>query len=152
MRLKLILTVGVANSSKTTWAETYCREHPDTVNLSRDHYRYGIYSNSDLPKEVIEKEITWNIFNDFNRAILAGNNVIISDGNLSRRSRSYWQRVIGMYGIDLEYVVFQSAFNDIFFKNSEIHLLPQHVLVNQYNNYMEFINSTPNPKANYKFI
>lgn len=42
MRLKLILTVGVANSSKTTWAETYCREHPDTVNLSRDHYRYGI--------------------------------------------------------------------------------------------------------------
>ena len=152
MKLKLILTVGVSNSSKTTWAEAYCKENPNTVNLSRDHYRYGIYSNSDLPKEVIEKEITWNIFNDFNRAILAGNNVIISDGNLSRRSRSYWQRVIGMYGIDLEYVVFQSAFNDIFFKNSEINLLPQHVLVNQYNNYMDFINSPPNPTVNYKFI
>ena len=152
MKLKLILTVGVSNSSKTTWAEAYCKENPNTVNLSRDHYRYGIYSNSDLPKEVIEKEITWNIFNDFNRAILAGNNVIISDGNLSRRSRSYWQRVIGMHGIDLEYVVFQSAFNDIFFKNSEIHLLPQHVLVNQYNNYMDFINSPPNPTVNYKFI
>ena len=152
MKLKLILTVGVSNSSKTTWAEAYCKENPNTVNLSRDNYRYGIYSNSDLPKEVIEKEITWNIFNDFNRAILAGNNVIISDGNLSRRSRNYWQRVIGMHGIDLEYVVFQSAFNDIFFNNSEIHLLPQHVLVDQYNKYMDFINSPPNPTVNYKFI
>lgn len=152
MKLKLILTVGISNSSKSTWAEAYCKEHPDTVNLSRDHYRYGLLGNSDLPKEMLEKEVTWHIFNDFNRAILAGKNVIISDGNLSIRTRSYWQRVIGMHGIDLEYVIFQSAFNDIFFNNSEIHLLPLHVLTNQYDNYMAFINSPPNPSINYKFI
>lgn len=152
MRLKLILTVGVSNSSKTTWAETYCREHPDTVNLSRDHYRYGIFSNSELPLDMLEKEVTWNLFNDFNKAILAGKNVIISDGNLSELTRNYWHRVIGMHNIDIEYVVFQSAFNNIFFNNNEIHLLPSYVLDKQYTKYMEFINSTPNPKANYKFI
>ena len=150
-QLKLILTVGLSNSGKTSWAEDLCKSQPNTINISRDGFRFGKYADSDLPADMLNREITWSVFREFYDAVQEGKNIIISDSNLNWRSRVYWERLAQEHNLKLEYAIFQSAFNDIF-NSKDVYKLPKHVLTKQHSRYVDFVNSPTNPNANYLVI
>ena len=86
-RPTLILLVGIPGSGKTTYAEKYIKEHPNTIHLSSDLIR----------KELWGSEATQGDNNEVfslmqSRAIEALNNgqsVIYDATNITRKDRSY---------------------------------------------------------------
>lgn len=151
MSLKLILTVGVSNSSKTTWAEQYCKDNTNTVNISRDFFRYGMFADSELSSYALEKEVTWAVYREFYSAVREGKSVIISDGNLTPRVRRYWELIAKENKMDLEYVIFQTAFAEKF-NSPDVYLLPEYVLGKQHSLFTNFINREMNPDYTYTLV
>jgi predicted kinase len=78
MTLKLILTLGLPASGKTTWAEDYIADHNDTVNLCKDDLRLQLPSSKGREKYVMQVRdlLTEHYF-------ALGFSVIWSDTNLN---------------------------------------------------------------------
>ena len=43
---KIILTIGASCSGKTTWAEKFCGESDNFINLNRDDVRFELFTNN----------------------------------------------------------------------------------------------------------
>jgi len=86
-RPTLILLVGIPGSGKTTYAEKYIKEHPNTIHLSSDKIRAELWGD----------EVTQGDNNEVfslmqSRAIEALNNgqsVVYDATNITRKDRSY---------------------------------------------------------------
>lgn len=86
-RPSLILPVGIPGSGKTTYAEKYIEEHPDTVHLSSDKIREELWGN-----EAIQGDNNQVFSLMQSRAIDALNNgqsVVYDATNITRKDRSY---------------------------------------------------------------
>lgn len=80
----LILTVGLPASGKSTWADEYCAYTLETVQVERDQIRI----EENLPFGTDEDRVT-----DIQRRMIycelnAGNDVVVSDLNLSPKYRN----------------------------------------------------------------
>lgn len=156
---KVIMTIGVSDCGKSTYAQKYIEENPNTIELNRDNVRFNYIAphaknwseynsndfNEDLVTDIIHKQ--------FIKAVQEGKDVIISDTNLSPYTRARWIQVANNYECKLEYIVFNSSFEDIFYHNSSrMFNLPDHVLTNQYKKFTRFLEEIPTPGVGYSFI
>lgn len=154
---KIIMTLGVSNSGKSTYAANYIKDNPNTIELNRDDVRFNYispnakswseYHHTDFNEELI----TDIVHKKFIKAIREGKDVIISDTNLSPYTRARWIQIANDYKCKLQYVIFNSKFEEIFYKNN-VFDLPDHVLTNQYKKFTHFLEEVPTPGIDYLFI
>lgn len=156
---KIILTVGVSNSKKSTYAKEYIKDNPNTVELNRDDVRFNILNPcgdwSTYPlTDYNEEHVSEIILNQFHIASKQNKDVIISDTNLSPYTRTKWMHIASDYGYSLEYVIFNTAFNEIFYNGTSNYLyqLPDHVLKNQYKKFTYFLEEPINPNIKYSMV
>lgn len=100
---KLILTIGISNSGKTSWANEYLAENPNTVNLNRDDLRASRHTETNNIrdykfKKQKEIDVTLKQFNLANIADAKGQDIIVSDTNLNPKTREKWALWASQHG------------------------------------------------------
>lgn len=107
--MKAIITVGISGSGKTTWAEQFCRNRGDWVNINRDDFRFAggkrDYYNYKFTKAK-EKKVTEKVWSTIKGAAELGWNVIISDTNLNPSRRDSMEQDLKELGFEVEYKYF----------------------------------------------
>jgi predicted kinase len=78
---KVILTIGLPASGKSTWCEDFLRKNPDWVKVSRDDFRYML-RNEPMLEFKGENLVTTLCFNTAKHALRTGYNVIIDNTHL----------------------------------------------------------------------
>ena len=156
---KIILTVGISNAGKSTWAANYCKENPNTIELNRDVIRFTYIS----PYAEDWSQYKFNAFNEMKitsmiqdqalSAIIQGKNIVVSDTNLSPFSRDIWLNLARKYNLNIEYVIFNSNFENLFYRNSSnLMTVPDHVITNQYKKFTLFLEEPLLPQIKYTVI
>ena len=90
--MKLILTVGISASGKTTWAES----QKNIVNINRDNIRFSVvqpgsdWSTYKFNKKN-EKRVTELELNAATEVTKFGSDIIISNTNLNSKTREFWK-------------------------------------------------------------
>ena len=106
---KLILTVGISNSGKTTWTKQYCEENPNTYNINRDDIREERFGDLSSYKFTKAKEnwVSEVQLGDAEDAVLHEQDIIISDTNLNPSVRDFWKK----FAEDNNYKYSEEVFN-----------------------------------------
>lgn len=78
---KVILTIGLPASGKSTWCEDFLRKNQDWVKISRDDFRYML-RNEPMLEFKGENLVTTLCFNSAKHALRSGYNVIIDNTHL----------------------------------------------------------------------
>lgn len=103
--MKLILTVGIPGSGKSTWARETAAERyglwGGLLVLERDEIRREL--TGDIRNHSREVEVTRIQHDRAREALLRGVNVVIADTNLKSKYRQPWARLAAETGA--EYVV-----------------------------------------------
>ena len=145
---KLILTIGISGSGKTEWAEEYIRHNPDTVDIGRDVFRFD-ESNMYHPGEA---EVSFRQLVAFTNAVRDGSDIIVTDTNLNPVTRYKWYLRVLQHNLELECVVFNTHFIQLFQNPSAIMQLPDYVLYKQSPKFSEFLREAPKTSAKYTFV
>ena len=145
---KLILTIGISGSGKTEWAEEYIRHNPNTVDIGRDVFRFD-ESNMYHPGEA---EVSFRQLVAFTNAVRDGSDIIVTDTNLSPITRYKWYLRVLQHNLELECVVFNTHFIQLFQNPSAIMQLPDYVLYKQSPKFSEFLREAPKTSAKYTFV
>ncbi len=111
--MKLIMTVGVSASGKTTWA----KEQKHCVNINRDDIRFNIVQpGSDWTtykftkvNELLVTEIE-NVVAE--RAVKFETNIIISNTNLNSKTREFWKDFAKHHNYEFEIEEFPIALEE----------------------------------------
>tara|TARA_R110002126_G_scaffold34517_1_gene106800 strand:- start:1033 stop:1944 length:912 start_codon:yes stop_codon:yes gene_type:complete len=96
-KLKIILTVGISCSGKTTWTNEFIKNRDDWVDLNRDEYRFFLFNNGvrDWSKykfnRANEKKVTDMINHSLPECVKQNKNIIISDTNLNPKYVEKWK-------------------------------------------------------------
>jgi predicted kinase len=115
--MKLIMTVGVSASGKTTWA----KEQKHCVNINRDDIRFNIVQpGSDWTTykftKVNESQVTEieNVIAE--RAVKFETNIIISNTNLNPKTREFWKDFAKHhnYEFEIKESMFDSRYEDLY--------------------------------------
>jgi len=139
-KLKVILTVGISGSGKTTWAEEQVRRDPRLVNINRDDLRVmnfcgGDYSKYDKYKftKVNEKLITSQQIAKAEWALEQGRSIIVSDTNLVEDRWMRWRQIAKEYGAEFETEVFDTPLSVCIERNRKrVVTLPKGLMIRQY--------------------
>ena len=145
---KLILTIGISGSGKTEWAEEYIRDNPNTVDIGRDVFRFD-ESNMYHPGEA---EVSFRQLVAFTNAVRDGSDIIVTDTNLNPVTRYKWYLRVLQHNLELECVVFNTHFIQLFQNPSAIMQLPDYVLYKQSPKFSEFLREAPKTSAKYTFV
>ena len=145
---KLILTIGISGSGKTEWAEEYIRHNPSTVDIGRDVFRFD-ESNMYHPGEA---EVSFRQLVAFTNAVRDGSDIIVTDTNLNPVTRYKWYLRVLQHNLELECVVFNTHFIQLFQNPSAIMQLPDYVLYKQSPKFLEFLREAPKTSAKYTFV
>lgn len=96
----VLLTVGMSNSGKSTFARQFVEKNPHFIELNRDDIRIAMFCGGDRSKYVDyrfnakNEEIVTNIqVSAAETALAQGKGVIISDTNLSEGIRRKWEKL-----------------------------------------------------------
>lgn len=142
-KLKLVITLGVSASGKTTYAGSL--NQAEWMNVNRDDIRKSIYESEN------EASFHWDKW-DWDReeevtaeqeklVILAKGqdmNVIISDTNLSTKAQKKWSGMAQSLGFELEYKVFHITLDEAIKRdNNRLMKVGEHVIRRQYKGYQE---------------
>ena len=101
---KLILTVGIPASGKSTWAKQFVSESPLTrVRVNRDDIRnmlgkYWVPQREDLVSTIEEKSVRG--------ALMADYTVILDATNLNPNYLEEWVEISKAYQVEIEYKPF----------------------------------------------
>ncbi|AGN30140.1 PseT polynucleotide 5'-kinase and 3'-phosphatase [Vibrio phage nt-1] len=115
--MKLIVTVGVPASGKTTWAEKYCEKN-NAVNVNRDDTRqelFGPFKWGEYKFEKKNEELVTKVNKD--KALMSlrfGMDVVISDTNLVPGRREEWRNIAKELGAEYEERLFHISFDEAF--------------------------------------
>lgn len=145
--MKLILTVGISNSGKTTWANKFVENNPMTANINRDDLRITLFckGNEDLyhkyrfskGNEELVTELALSIARN---AVRNGKDIIISDTNLNGKTREFWGAFAKEHKLELELKVFDEPLHICMGRNRKRRLtMPDRVLIQQYNSFRKFM-------------
>jgi predicted kinase len=97
--VKVIMTLGLPGSGKTTWAKQYQTDHLNVVRVNKDDLRAmmhnGEYRNYDIAILVVRDFIV-------REALESGYDVIVDDTNFSPRHRVRLEELAAQYGADFE--------------------------------------------------
>ena len=108
---KIIVTVGVSGSGKSTWAKWHIDNHPNTIRVNRDKLREMLYSyepkdafkyyaSSDLRER--ENTITQYEDNIIKNALINGSDIIVDATHLEARYCNRFKN----FAVHVEYKVF----------------------------------------------
>ncbi len=95
---QLILTVGASSSGKSFWAESFIRNRDNWVNLNRDDVRFNTFTQGKRDwlsykfSKKNENRVTKIIEGFSEEAVAQGCNIIVSDTNLSEKTRNKWKQ------------------------------------------------------------
>lgn len=142
---ELILTVGMSCSGKTTWAEDFVRNRCDWVNLNRDYVRFNTFAHGKRDwtrykfNNKNEKRVTSIIECFSEEAVAQGLNIIVSDTNLSEKTRNKWKTFAEQHGYTYSEKVFPIEWEEARKRNkqreggiSESVLWSQYLRMNEY--------------------
>ena len=129
---KVILTVGIPASGKTTWARKYAHDVGNTVIVSRDDIRHAHNWKSGTNE---------NFVTDIHRAqieaaLLNGFDVIVADTNINQRFRDKLVKFCHEHGADVEIKVFPIGLDEALMRNDgREHEVPADVVRKFYDQY-----------------
>lgn len=143
---KVILTVGISNSGKSTWARNLIKENPMMVDLNRDDMRIAFFCdgkrenyNSYKFTDDKEKFITEVILMRAERALSNGQGIVISDTNLNGKARQTWKDLAAKHKVEYEEQVFDVPLHICMSRNRKRDItLPDRVLRQQYDSFRKF--------------
>lgn len=156
---KIYISVGCSNAGKSTYAKAMCAEDDNLIELNRDSVRFNYinpmaqtWDQYDYNMEN-EERVSEIIYQKFLNAVKLGNDVIISDTNLSYNTRNKWLAIASEFGYKVEFLVFNTAFETLFYRNStRLENLSDYVIRTQYKRFTEFLESAPIPGVDYRSI
>lgn len=84
MSQKVIFTIGIQGSGKSTWAEQYIKKHQDFKRINRDTFRHMLsnYTFNDTNEQLVQK--VWE--ETVRQTLQSGFNLIIDEMNLNKES------------------------------------------------------------------
>lgn len=96
---KVIITIGLPGSGKSSWAKKYCQENPTFVRVCRDDLRHmrGRYW---FPKQ--EELITSFEINCIKKVLEYGYNVVVDATNLKEEFRNNIKSISDIYNAEIE--------------------------------------------------
>lgn len=116
---EIILTIGISNSGKSTWAKEFVAANPDYVEINRDEIRiehfcggdpleYAQYEHTTDNEEVVT-HIARGLASD---AVREGKSIVISDTNISNYARSGWKKFAEWSGLKYSEKVFYTPLEE----------------------------------------
>ncbi len=106
---ELILSIGLPACGKTTWAEEFIQRHTSFYNINRDDIRLMLQGRARYGKFTKTREalVSTVQFSTAKHALLAGQDVIISDTNLNPVYRKKWEAFAlnfkEKHGVEVQY-------------------------------------------------
>ena len=149
--MKLILTVGISASGKTTWAES----QKNIVNINRDNIRFSVVQpDSDWStykhNKKNEKRVTEIELEVAERAVRFEADIIVSNTNLNPKTREFWKKFAKEHGYEFEIEEFPIALEEAIKRdNLRQNGVGEQVIRKQYQQWLEYIGRktyTPNEK------
>ena len=149
--MKLILTVGISASGKTTWAES----QKNIVNINRDNIRFSVvqpgsdWSTYKFNKKN-EKRVTELELNAATEVTKFGSDIIISNTNLNSKTREFWKDFAKHHNYEFEIKEFPITLEEAI-KRDRLRQngVGEQVIRKQYDRWLEYIGRktyTPNEK------
>lgn len=148
MQNQIILTIGISNCGKTTWATEFVEENPNFVNLNRDDCRASLHTSTNNIADykfsrAKESEVTTFTVECCEVFAESGRDIIISDTNLNPKTRDMWKQ----WATDNEYKYVEKVFDvePHICKDRNIkrgYSVPPHVIDNQYKQFRTFMGFT----------
>ena len=150
---KLIITIGISGSGKTTWAESL---GTDWYNINRDNHRFKLFCDGkhdwSLYKFTKEREnqVTSRCNDDFNWAVHRELNIVVSNTNLNQKDITYWQEKSESVGYEFEVKYFPLDLEEALKRDSKRGALSvgRDVILKQHQKYLELTGArvyVPNP-------
>lgn len=144
---KLIITVGVSASGKTTWVKGLNEvEFFNTVNINKDDIRFNIikpggnwktYNYKGNETKVIQFQVALA-----QSAVSSRENIIISDTNLKPRTRQFWENFASENGYDFEIKEFPISLEEAIQRDANrINGVSEDVIRKQYKLWLEYLES-----------
>ena len=150
-KMKLILTVGISASGKTTWAES----QNNIVNINRDNIRFSViqpgsdWSTYKFNKKN-EKRVTELELNAATEVTKFGSDIIISNTNLNSKTREFWKDFAKHHNYEFEIKEFPITLEEAIKRdNLRQNGVGERVIRKQYQQWLEYIGRktyTPNEK------
>lgn len=97
---KLILTIGLPGSGKSTWAREYAVQRPPAIIVERDAARYLL--TGDVRDHSQEPAVSAYCREQVIEGLCSGLTVLVSDTNLKPRYRNEWMGLAGRCGASVE--------------------------------------------------
>ena len=148
---KLILTVGISASGKTTWAE----KQREMANVNRDYIRFNIVQpGSDWStykhSKSNERKVTLFEFDVAKNAVTLGVDIIISNTNLNSKTREFWKTFAEEHDYEFEIKEFPITLEEAIKRdNLRPNGVGEQVIRKQYDQWLKYIGRktyTPNEK------
>jgi predicted kinase len=153
---KLICTVGISGSGKTTWAESQ-----DAYNINRDTCRFVLFCNGvfdwSLYKFTKEREqrVTQVCEAEFNIGVAVKRDIIVSNTNLNQKDIDHWKAKAESVGYEFEVKYFPITLEEAFKRDSKRGALAvgREVLIQQWqkwlviSGYKRYVPDVSKPKA-----
>lgn len=153
---KIILTVGISGSGKTTWAEDFVMCNPNYFNINRDDIRFSLFTKGERDWSLYkfnqknENKVTAEVDKEVESAYRVGANIIISDTNLNQKTRDRWKKWALENNYQYEELPFVVSWEEARKRNQQrVGGVSESVLWNQYlkmNDYLGRKTYTPNVK------
>lgn len=157
---KLILTVGMSSSGKTSFTEQFIRNNNNWVDLNRDDMRFRLFCDGkrDWTKYKFtkpnEQRVTVSIDRIAKWAVETNRNIIVSDTNLNPKIRQKWKDFAEQYGYEYEEKPFVVTWDEARKRNiqreggiAESILWDQYLRMNEYMGRKIYSGTPDKPKA-----
>ena len=144
-KLRMIITVGIPASGKSTWANIFSSQYNNWYVIERDklrvkyHTQSGDLNNYKYSKNK-EKQVTEEQIKLIKNCYSSGFNVIISDTNLNPKARNSLENLGEELGYDVSYKVFDTPLHLCIKRNlKRNYTVPESVMIRMEKQMREYL-------------
>lgn len=142
----IILTIGIGNSGKSTWAREMTDSDSNVTEVNRDDIRIELFCDGKRSlyhtykfSKTREAKVTEVALSRVKAAVADGMDVIISDTNLNGKTRSFWKSFCEDNNVEYREKVFDIEPHLCLSRNGKRDItLPKRVILQQYDSYRKF--------------